>query len=179
MALPYIDKEYDNEVVRDYVDRMIQAEMTGMGPRKAPEDAFLETEAPRLAAIDTLRFRLATPSGPASEAAWSDAVDNAHAQTQQQSRRLANLALMSSFSTNAWRVHVAQLLAEVEGVQRERDEVKNALLNLHAERKREQLAAKATLEKLDQKWSALVDSVLRVDIANYSLEQEIEALRTQ
>ncbi|KAI9336744.1 Pre-mRNA-splicing factor SPF27 [Obelidium mucronatum] len=125
-----------------------------------------------LNAIDTSRFRLEPPSNPHSEEDWKAAVDNAHAQIEHQQNRLVNLELINKFGANAWKLHNFQLEA---GIAQQKQE----LLDLNKERKIEQTRAGGELRQLEEKWSDLVDRVLRVDIANQVLEAEIEALQQQ
>ncbi|KAJ3026640.1 UNVERIFIED_CONTAM: hypothetical protein HDU68_005312 [Siphonaria sp. JEL0065] len=193
MALPYIDKEYDNELVKGYVNKLIQDELKTMGPNKTPlpgsdiplfeSNASLSSlfassgKGSQINVIDISRFRLEPPANISSEEDWKRAVDNARAQIQHQENRLVNLELLSKFGANAWKLSNFQVEAVVKGLRVEVEDQRRELLELNKERKGEQTRAGSTLNQLEEKWKDLVDRVLRVDIANQVLEVEIESLQ--
>ncbi|KAJ3207806.1 hypothetical protein HDU83_002138 [Entophlyctis luteolus] len=185
MSLAYIDKHLDDPAMRAAVDSLVAAELAAMKTSSHPAlstDAMGAMGAPAPSnAIDTSRLQLNPPAKNQSdnEEAWASAVANAHAAVEHQRTRLANLALLSRYAANAWRVHNWQLEAAVQRVRSEADAVKAQTLDLNRARKTSQMRTGNELELLEARWAALVDAVLRVDIANGILEAEIEELETE
>ncbi|KAI8618095.1 Pre-mRNA-splicing factor SPF27 [Chytriomyces sp. MP71] len=196
MALPYIDKHYDQPDVREAVDRLVADELRTMGPRpkKDPSESpvsLFESNASLAAllaqaargentnAIDASRFRLDAPPNtaatPENELRWAAAVKNAHAQLEHQHSRLANLELISAFGANAWKIANFQLEDTIKRLRAQLEDQKADILEVNKERKIDQRKAGVELEALEQRWNHLVDACLRVDIANQVLEAEIES----
>ncbi|KAJ3324516.1 Pre-mRNA-splicing factor SPF27 [Blyttiomyces sp. JEL0837] len=196
MALPYIDKEYDKEVVKAYVKSLIDEELSnGPGPSIEEEsdglfrdDTLLRLEIERitaggkLASIDVERLRLEPPKPQLAktnlERAWLHSVQNAEAQLEHQHSRLVNLELMNKFGANAWLLHNFQLEAIIKLMKEELTHQKTYLQNLNKERKTEQLRVGLVLQELESRWGQAIDRSLRVDVACQMLEDEIARLQS-
>ncbi|KAI8849227.1 Pre-mRNA-splicing factor SPF27 [Chytridium lagenaria] len=184
MALPYIDKEFEDERLQRYAEDAIREEMQrskGIGPAAVDEfalfmtDELLKKEMERvskgesISAIDTARFRLRMQVG--------QAVQNAFAQLEHKHNQMLNLELINKFGSNAWRIHNAQLDSVIAKLQQELEAQKQSVSDINKERKTDQMRVGFTLSALETRWGHLVDQCLRVDIACEMLEAEVASLR--
>ncbi|KAI9006565.1 Pre-mRNA-splicing factor SPF27 [Phycomyces nitens] len=193
-ALPYVDREIDEEGMKASVDRMIEQEMRRMRRKEKStlptsinlfeHDEMLAEELERvqkkepLNALDTSRYEL---QGPADDnenvEGWKSAVDNTKAQLESQAGSMFNLELLQKYGANAWRVHNYQLQAYLKQVQKETEEYINKSREINKQRKFEQTQAAGSLRSLENKWSDLISQNLQVDIACAALESEVEELK--
>ncbi|KAG1473909.1 hypothetical protein G6F56_000673 [Rhizopus delemar] len=193
-ALPYVDRELDDENVKITVERMIEQEMRRMKKTERSElpatvDLFennqaLKQEMERLQqkksldVLDTERYELKGPSDGDDVEAWKTAVNNTKSQLESQAGSMFNLELLSKYGANAWRVHNYQLEAYLEHLKNDTEGVRNQIMDINKERKTEQLQAAATLASLENKWSDLISQNLQVEIACAALEAEVNELKS-
>ncbi|KAG1052861.1 hypothetical protein G6F43_005027 [Rhizopus delemar] len=192
-ALPYVDRELDNENVKAEVERMIEQEMRRMKKMERSElpttiNLFEDNESLKqefdrvqqkkiLNALDTERYELKGPSDEDDVEAWKAAVNNTKSQLESQAGSMFNLELLSKYGANAWRVHNYQLETYLEYIKNNTERVRNQILNINKERKMEQTQAAETLASLENKWSDLISQNLQVEIACAALEAEVNELK--
>ncbi|KAG1464500.1 hypothetical protein G6F46_003005 [Rhizopus delemar] len=192
-ALPYVDRELDNENVKAEVERMIEQEMRRMKKKERSElpttiNLFEDNESLKqefdrvqqkkiLNALDTERYELKGPSDEDDVEAWKAAVNNTKSQLESQAGSMFNLELLSKYGANAWRVHNYQLETYLEYIKNNTERVRNQILNINKERKMEQTQAAETLASLENKWSDLISQNLQVEIACAALEAEVNELK--
>ncbi|KAF9433447.1 hypothetical protein BGZ76_009438 [Entomortierella beljakovae] len=123
-----------------------------------------------------------TPSAseelPEGRVQWLKALDNANAQLEHQNQRIMNLELVQKFGGNSWNIHNYQLEYDLSLLRKAVDEKRTEVTELNKLRKRDQLEAAESLQRLEAKWAEMVSSTLQVEVASSSLESELEQLRT-
>lgn len=131
----------------------------------------------KLNAIDTKRFQLLPPDNPnATVEEWQAALKNARAQLEHQRLRTANGALMQQYGANAWRVYNYRLEVVGKSLDKAIEEINDKVTEVNRSRKNDQLAVGKQLTALERKWNELITSVIQLDIANATLEAEIQSL---
>ncbi|KAF9115920.1 hypothetical protein BGX27_005802 [Mortierella sp. AM989] len=122
-----------------------------------------------------------TPSAseelPEGRILWLKALDNANAQLEHQNQRIMNLELVQKFGGNAWNIHNYQMEYELSLLRKAVDEKKAEVTELNKLRKRDQLEAAESLQRLEAKWAEMISSTLQVEVASASLEAELEQLK--
>ncbi|KAJ0175873.1 hypothetical protein K1T71_009032 [Dendrolimus kikuchii] len=191
-ALPYIDQGYDDPGVREAALAMVEEECR----RYRPTKNYLENAGPELSTafetpslqremervqqrlpmepLSMKRYELPPPpAGRLGElTAWSEAVDNSHAQLSHQAIRVLNLELQLQYGTEAWRSYLNTLQSLVQRSQNVHNSLRKQIANVNWERKRSQTASGARLRALRRRWAQLVSD-------NYRLERAIMQLETQ
>jgi len=139
----------------------------------------------KLDSLDSARYHLQAPddidekNDSEIESTWLKASDNSKAQLEHMENSLMNQELMEKYSVNAWRFHVYKL-ENLEKRHRETlESTKQKTLELHRQRKTEQLAIGQKLTNHQEEWKRLINSTLQVDLAVQSLEAEILLLQQQ
>ncbi|OZJ04578.1 hypothetical protein BZG36_02777 [Bifiguratus adelaidae] len=191
-ALPYIDKEIDDDGARDAVDKLIEAELRRT-PRREPEhpktiplfdkDPMLKEDWKRvqqrkpLSALDNERYSLPGPINDKDPESCRESVENTKSQLEHQTLRLLNLELLSKFGANSWRLHNYQQEYQLAQLQKQVETYKEKVLEINRQRRFDQTQAGNTLSSLENKWTNLISSTLQVEIACASLEEELHELR--
>ncbi|KAI8973699.1 Pre-mRNA-splicing factor SPF27 [Mycotypha africana] len=195
-ALPYVDRDVDDESTKLTVERLIEQEMRRMKRKDRSElpltvnlfekNELLKQEMERIAkkqpldALDTKRYELKGPEedeDKESVETWKAAVDNAKSQLESQAGSMFNLELLSKYGANAWRVHNYQLETSINYVKKETERLRQQMMEINRERKQDQTQAAASLSSLENKWSDLISQNLQVELACAALENEVEELR--
>ncbi|KAI9487229.1 MAG: Pre-mRNA-splicing factor SPF27 [Benjaminiella poitrasii] len=192
-ALPYVDRELDDENMKITVERMIEQEMRRMKRKERSDlplnidlfekDDLLKKEIERiekkqpLDALDIKRYELQGPDDENELEGWKSAVDNTKSQLESQAGSMFNLELLQKYGANAWRVHNYQLEADLAAIKKNTEVLRNKILEINRERKNEQTEAAASLSSLENKWSDLITQNLQVGIACSALESEVQELR--
>ncbi|KAG0229689.1 hypothetical protein BGW42_001396 [Actinomortierella wolfii] len=114
---------------------------------------------------------------PEGRETWKAAVANANAQLEHQQQRLVNLELLQKYGANAWNIHNYQLEYQLSQLRQHVDSKRHLVNELNKQRKRDQLDAAETLQRLERQWADLVSATLQVDVAAASLQQELDLLR--
>jgi len=132
----------------------------------------------RINAIDTTRFSLPPPPNPetATMEDWKAALKNARAQLEHQRLRNTNGALLQQYGANAWKVHNYRLEMVGKYVEKALEEMNERITEVNRSRKNLQLTAGRELTTLEQKWTELISSILQIEMANATLEEEIMQL---
>ncbi|KAI9281956.1 Pre-mRNA-splicing factor SPF27 [Sporodiniella umbellata] len=193
-ALPYVDRELDNESVKAEVERMIEQEMRRMKKADRSElpaeinlfenNQALKEELERvhkkkpLDILDTERYELKGPVDEGDVEAWKVAVNNTKSQLESQAGSMFNLELLSKYGANAWRVHNYQLESYLEHLKKDTELIRNQIMDINKERKAEQTQAATTLTSLENKWSDLISQNLQVEIACAALQAEVNELKS-
>ncbi|KAK3834022.1 MAG: Pre-mRNA-splicing factor SPF27 [Linnemannia gamsii] len=122
-----------------------------------------------------------TPSAseelPEGRTQWLKALDNANAQLEHQNQRVVNLELVQKFGGNAWNIHNYQLEYDVSLLRKEVDDKKAEIMELNKLRKRDQMDAAESLQRLEAKWAEMISSTLQVEVASASLHAELAQLK--
>jgi len=201
-SLPYYDKDIDTVAgLRERLEQEIQAELQAVPvesidlsdriPPPVPStsaSAFLNTEldrvenkkaVPKGQGLDATRYSLPAPTKglKASADDWTKAVKNASAQVEHQSLRIANLELLNKYGANSWRVSNFLVEKEIERLDRQKEDVNNAIEEINRERKARQLEAGDQLASLEARWNTLVSGNLQLELANMTTEMEVDGLR--
>ncbi|KAF8334290.1 breast carcinoma amplified sequence 2 [Cantharellus anzutake] len=196
-SLPYIDVDIDNPELKAKVDAEIARELKRVP--KNPDDhrippeiklfannALLAAELERVSkreplhALDSDRYSLSAPSKPdVSEDEWTEALNNAYAQQEHQRSRLETLSLLQNYGSNAWRLHNYMLEADAKAIEADLERARERVTEINRERKNSQLQFGKTLNSLENRWTELVSNVIQLELANASLEVQVEELRQQ
>ncbi|CAK1540812.1 unnamed protein product [Leptosia nina] len=198
-ALPYIDQGYDDPGVREAALAMVEEECRRYRPTKnylenagpEPSTAFetpaLQREMERvqqrlpIEPLSMKRYELPPPpAGRLGEpTAWTEAVDNSHAQLSHQAIRVLNLELQLEYSSEAWRSYLSILQALVERSQNVHTQLRKQIATVNWERKRSQTASGARLRALRRRWAQLVSDNYRLERAIMQLEIQLEKAKSQ
>ncbi|GAA5803807.1 hypothetical protein HPULCUR_009292 [Helicostylum pulchrum] len=192
-ALPYVDRELDEDNMKVTVERLIEQEMRRMKRTERSQlpltidlfehDPLLKQELDRiqqkqgLDALDTERYELKGPADENDIDGWKAAVNNTKSQLESQAGSMFNLELLQKYGANAWRVHNYQLETGLTDIKKNTEYLRNQILEINRERKNDQTQAAAALASLENKWSDLITQNLQVDIACATLESEVDELR--
>ncbi|PZC72087.1 pre-mRNA-splicing factor SPF27 [Helicoverpa armigera] len=193
-ALPYIDQGYDDPGVREAALAMVEEECRRYRPTKnylenagpEPSTAFetpaLQREMERvqqrlpMEPLSMKRYELPPPpAGRHGEpAAWSESVDNSHAQLSHQAIRVLNLELQLQYGSEAWRSYLNTLQALVTRSQNVHSQLRKQIASVNWERKRSQTASGARLRALRRRWAQLVSDNYRLERAIMQLEIQLQ-----
>lgn len=134
-----------------------------------------------LRSIDTLRFSLPAPAAndDATEEEWTRAVDNAATQLMHQEGRLTNIELLKKYGANAWRLHNFQQEHLSQQYTKASDELTARITAINRKRRQDQTEAGEQLAALERKWTDLISRGLQLEVANLSVEHEIQALELE
>ncbi|KAI9292087.1 hypothetical protein K502DRAFT_367910 [Neoconidiobolus thromboides FSU 785] len=202
-SLPYIDKHYEDEEIQLQVNHLIEQEMTRpnnsykehtelpVNINLFEHDELLKKEINRvekrqkLKGLETSRYTLKEPKIKEMKkgleksilSEWKSAADNSKAQLEHMELSLLNQELMQTYSINGWKYHNYLLDKMEKGIKRELEAVKENTLNIHKNRKLEQLEIGDKLKELEMEWNNLVNSKLQVDLAIQNLKLEIDYLK--
>ncbi|KAF8983062.1 hypothetical protein BGZ46_000069 [Entomortierella lignicola] len=181
---PDIDLFKDNDLIQQELDRVRRGK-----PMEPKLDlSRYQLEAPTVAdttpssSIANTPTESITPSAseelPEGRVLWLKALENANAQLEHQNQRIMNLELVQKFGGNAWNIHNYQLEYGLSLLRKAVDDKKAEVIELNKLRKRDQLEAAETLQRLEAKWAEMISSTLQVEVASASLEAELEQLKT-
>ncbi|XP_026732393.1 pre-mRNA-splicing factor SPF27 [Trichoplusia ni] len=196
-ALPYIDQGYDDPGVREAALAMVEEECRRYRPTKnylehagpelstAFETPALQREMERvqqrlpMEPLSMKRYELPPPpAGRLSEpTAWSESVDNSHAQLSHQAIRVLNLELQLQYGTEAWRSYLNTLQNLVTRSQNVHSQLRKQIASVNWERKRSQTASGARLRALRRRWAQLVSDNYRLERAIMQLEIQLQKAR--
>lgn len=198
-ALPYFDKGYNEEGVREAAAAMIEEETRRYRPTKnylqylpvpnyhVYETDILKNEFERLSArqpmelLSMKRYELPTPpSGQKHDVtAWEECVKNSKAQLEHQAVRIENLELMQEFSCNAWKAYNELLVQMLQDAQKKLQSIKKEIQDINWARKNEQLTAGEKLRQLEADWVNLVSKNYEIEEAINKLQNEIYQLNQE
>ncbi|KAF9352133.1 hypothetical protein BGX26_009989 [Mortierella sp. AD094] len=189
---PDIDLFKDNELMQQELDRVRRGKP--MEPKldlsryqlEAPTAADTTTSTSSSSSLSSSATpessESITPSAseelPEGRVLWLKALDNANAQLEHQNNRIMNLELVQKFGGNAWNVHNYQMEYDLSLLRKAVDDMRAEVIELNKLRKRDQLEAAESLQRLEAKWAEMVSSTLQVEVASASLEAELEQLKT-
>ncbi|KAJ3482068.1 hypothetical protein NLI96_g7232 [Meripilus lineatus] len=194
-SLPYYDNDFERDPsLKEKAEKLIAREgkpstPQTLHPRVPPpitlfsKHPLLEAELARvesrqpLPPLDTSRYQLPGPTAvPATEEDWKLALENAHSQLEHQRLRLANVALLQNYGSNAWRVHNYQLEATAKNVEKALEDLRAQTVEVNRDRKNFQTRIGNQLTSQETRWTELISSVLQIEMANVALEGDIETL---
>ncbi|CAO3621981.1 unnamed protein product [Mucor hiemalis] len=140
-ALPYVDRELDEENMKTTVERLIEQEMRRMKRKERfdlplsidlfEKDDSLKQEIQRvqkkepLDVLDTERYELKGPSDENEVEGWKFAVNNTKSQLESQAGSMFNLELLQKYGANAWRVHNYQLEQDLANIKKNTEYLRN------------------------------------------------------
>ena len=158
-SLCYLDNEYDNPVVKQYVDSLVRQEMSTFPKSSSKYLAHLPY--PKLSdrcekyqqsseKLDMSRYGVEPPPAELERdvQAWRSSVDNAKVQLEHQGNRLMNLELAEKNASDVW-LYNNQLLEKYEGVISQKiSQVQDDIQAVNRQRKDEQDRVRNELNRL-------------------------------
>ncbi|KAL1988155.1 hypothetical protein VTN96DRAFT_685 [Rasamsonia emersonii] len=203
-SLPYIDAEPTPQE-RAAAEQLISAELSAdyqstlhpaipalpesrFSPLIEQELARKEAGQPLTGGIDLSRYEAPEPPSGTSTteeeatralAEWRKTLQRAYTSSSHLSTRHANLTLLEENGKNAWLIANSQLEDMLRSVEKELAETKQAVENVHKERKMAQEASKGELVGLEDTWKRGVGSTLDVEVAAEGLRMQILEHRRQ
>ncbi|CAN8270249.1 unnamed protein product [Cochlearia groenlandica] len=201
-ALPYIDDEYGNPLVKSEVDRLVEEEMRRSS--KKPSDflkdlpplpkfdfencPILGKEYERVRAgkppvrIDfESRYKLEMP--PASkrndDAAWKQYLQKNQRSLQQKMIELENLELMSKHGPELWRQNNQRLEVFLSRMQRLAQEQNEEIEKVNRERKYHQQTTAYELSAVSHEWRQLCVKNMEIQSACAVLETQIDSVKRE
>lgn len=119
-------------------------------------------------------------SGKLNEvSAWTECVENSHAQLENQAVRILNLQLMLQYSCPTWQRYLKTLTDCERLASKKLAELKQQLQEVNWQRKALQMKGGDQLKALEAKWVALVSHNYEIEQACSNMEEEIAALEQQ
>ncbi|CAN6925592.1 unnamed protein product, partial [Brassica oleracea] len=201
-ALPYIDDDYGNPLIKAEVDRLVEEEMRRSSRKPAdflkelpplPKFDFencpvLAKEYERVRAgkppvrIDfESRYKLELP--PASkkndDAAWKQYLQKNQRSLQQKMIELENLEMMSKQGPELWRQNNHRLEVFLTRMQKLAQEQNEEIEKVNRERKYHQQTTAYELNALSQEWRQLCLKNMEIQSACVVLETKIDAFKKE
>lgn len=186
-SLSYIDNEYDNPIVKAYVDSMIKSEMASM-PNSSKDYLAKLPSLPKLVysvsnhapvEIDMKRYELPAPEPPADNSiqGWNAAVSNAKSQIENQSNRLLNLELSEKNSSAVW-LHYNSILEQSEKFLLKRNEDLYKQINdINYDRKETQENVKAELDKILRRRDESIMKSWHIEVTCKHMENSLSKMK--
>lgn len=191
-AMPYVDAEYNDQAVKDYVDQLVADELKTMKASKLHPDIgsmppkssfekswFLKTEQRRvelghaMKAFDGSRYAVQGPKpDQQTTAGWEAANRNAIAQNEMQMGRIMNLEMLNQFGQNSWKRYTEILDGMQKQVADSLAVVQEQIQEVNSERRTAQVDAGVRLGELETEWRELT-------YRNYQIQQAIQGLEAR
>ncbi|KAJ1511081.1 hypothetical protein HMI54_001077 [Coelomomyces lativittatus] len=156
VSLPYIDLEYNDPVIRQQVDLLVQNELLSSTP--LPNLPSLNPPPTPMNALDMNKYTQPTSSE-----------DLAVVESMQHDR-VHHLSLLKEHGPLAWAAHLHQTECILEHLEKKLEAQKKALTDLNRQRKTEQLEIKAHLDYLQHQ----IDTTKQSNLATLLAIQELE-----
>jgi len=200
-SLPYYDAELDRVPgLRARVEKEIAAELAKAGRSKdtsnVPPIPDLYQSNPLLLdslnrastsstttknegeGIDTKRYTIPIPSSlQAKSSEWQSSLDTAEFTLEHTKLRNFNVELLGKYGGNKWRIENFLLEQDIKRIEKELETIRSRTEDVNRSRKSKQTEAGNQLNSLELRWQSLVSGNMQLEIANFALESELQALR--
>ncbi|CAI5445498.1 unnamed protein product [Caenorhabditis angaria] len=190
-ALPYLDTEY-NESDRQNALKLIEHECKTFRPTKnylthlsVPDyDAFLSTcmqkemerinRKEEMVKLDMSRCELPPPSAAKGldRKLWRKVLRNAKSQNEHLLIRQINLELMDEFAAESYLQRNKDLENSLTEIEKKLRKTKEEVMEIHADRKRNQLDAGNKLKQLEESWVTMVTNNYKMELATRQMSHE-------
>ncbi|CAI2347645.1 unnamed protein product [Caenorhabditis sp. 36 PRJEB53466] len=190
-ALPYLDTDY-NESDRQMAMKLVEHECKTFRPTKnylthlpVPDyDAFLtpcmlkemermkkKEEMPKL---DMSRCELPPPSAVkgVDRKLWAKVLRNAKAQNEHLLMRQINLELMDEYAAESYLQRNKTMDSLLSLAEKELKKTREAVMEVHANRKAAQMKAGETVKQLEHSWVNMVTNNYKMELANRQMEHD-------
>ncbi|EGT50955.1 hypothetical protein CAEBREN_19393 [Caenorhabditis brenneri] len=113
-----------------------------------------------------------TAGGGASQLQDDQVLRNAKAQNEHLLFRQINLELMDEYAAESYLQRNKQMEALLTEAEKELRKTKEAVMEVHASRKREQMKAGEKLKQLNHSWVQMVTNNYKMEIENRQMERD-------
>eukprot|EP01138_Halocafeteria_seosinensis_P007011 gb/GECG01007169.1/.p1 GENE.gb/GECG01007169.1/~~gb/GECG01007169.1/.p1 ORF type:complete len:258 (+),score=45.86 gb/GECG01007169.1/:1-774(+) len=206
-ALPYVDREYDDSKMAEYVDGLVQQEMDTMAreenislkdyearlpaypsTREMESNPLIKNEMDRIARnepmpqLDMSRYE-PDKQAPQTEKekndpdAWQHSIDRLKTQLESKLIEHLNLELVNKYGADGFKRNADTIEQIKNRYQHELEEIRKRSDILNKRRKRKQEEAAPRLQTLYRRWMETVDTNFHTELACLDMEKQVKRMR--
>ena len=184
-SLSYIDNEYDNPVVKSYVDSLIKSEMSTF-PNDylarlptLPKFKYAHASAATARDMDMKRYEVHAPEAPMDKniQSWRSAISNAKSQIENQSNRLLNLEISEKNSPAVWLQYNNIMELSEKSFLKRNEDIFNEINAINFDRKETQENVKAELDKILRRRDESILKSWQIENSCNHMENSIASMR--